>query len=151
MADATKPAELLLYEYLGEKIAQAVHGDPLFEIELHDTVYQPITKLRGVRISDSISTPAPDIGGGVKEYDLEVQIVCFVRVESADQKKRAEALQKVFEIQTEVCGLLFDDASLGGRVCDSFVGTSIRAYDRLDGNPYAVANIPLTINPSGEQ
>lgn len=145
-----KPAEILLFDFLSGAIAAAVPGDLLFELELHDTVHQKIQTLKGVRISDAVGTLAPEPGGGLKEYDVIIDLACFAKVEGKEKTQRQPAVVAVYELQREICQLLYDYPELGDRVCDTYVGKGMRGYDVFDGNPYAVANISLVINPSGE-
>ncbi len=147
---ADKPGEILLFDFLTELIDAAVPDDPLFQLELHDTIYQKITKENGLRISDAISDPAPERGGIVKEFDIKLQLVCFARVLGTDQKQRADALQKVYDIEMAIIQAFVDDnLSLGGRVCDLKIDSVPRSYDSFDGNPYAIALIPIVLNPTG--
>jgi hypothetical protein len=148
-----KPAEILLFDYLAECQNAAAVDDVIYPLDLHDTIYQAIKdkKPNGIRISDAVGDLAPEPGGGLKEYDVSVQIVCYAKVTGTDKKQRQDALITVFAIQRAVCQLLIDDQSLGNRVCDVLIKKSYRSYDVFDGGPYAVANIPVVINPSGEQ
>ena len=50
-----KPVEMHLYEFLTEQIAAVQPGGLLYDLELHDTIYQTIQTVRGVRISDAVS------------------------------------------------------------------------------------------------
>jgi hypothetical protein len=146
---ADKPVEILLFDFLKEKFDLAVPDEPLFQIELHDTMHQTITKLRGVRISEANGLLAPGPGGGVGEWDVELIVTCYAKVEGKDKTERQAALQASFDIHRAVAGLLFDDSSLGGRVCDVLLRKWGRGYDVFEGNPYAVVNQPLIMNPSG--
>lgn len=146
-----KPVEILLFDYLADAQAASAVDSVIYPLELHDTVYQTIKKDRGVRITDAVGDLAPEPGGGLKEYDVSVQIVCFAKVEGKDKKQRQEALVAVFAIQRAVVQLLLDDQSLGMRLCDVVIQKGVRGYDVLDGTPYAVANISILINPTGER
>lgn len=148
MPDLNQPSELLLFDFLEEQILAAVEGDVLFELELHDTVFQSIKTLRGIRISDAMGEMSPT-SDGIKEFGVELSIVCFARVEGKDKKARGPAMQAVWELEKEIYRLLFTHNTLGSRVCDVLPGKGFRSYDVLNGDPYAVANIPLTINPAG--
>lgn len=145
----SKPAEILLFEFLAEKIGSALPESVLFGLEVHDTVHQAITKLRGVRVSEANGAIAPGPGGVAGEWDVDLYLVCFAKVEGKDKKLRQDALAAAFDIQMAVAGLLFADQTLGGRVCDLVVRKWGRGYDVFEGNPYAVVNMPLLINPSG--
>lgn len=148
-----EPIEVSVFEFLDAAVNDAAVESPLEGIAVHDTVYRPIEKNQpnGVRISDCVSTIAPEPGGGMKEYDAELVLACFAKIEGADKKQRQDALKKVFEIQTAVIELLYSDGSLGGRVCDVLIRRSPRSFDVFEGNPYAVAMIPLVVNPSGSE
>jgi|GEM_PF-3532568 len=146
-----KPAEILLYEYLAEQIDAAVCGDVLYKAELHDTPYQRITGDRGVRISEAVSEFAPGPEMKPAEFDAAIIITCFSRVKGVEKTARQPALQDVFDLSAAVFALLTTDFTLGGRVCDLVVHESSRGYDTYNGEPYAVSNIPITINPSGTQ
>ncbi|MBV9242691.1 MAG: hypothetical protein JO314_11855 [Acidobacteria bacterium] len=144
-----KPAEILLFDYLTERIAAAAFGDTLFELELHDTVWQTIQTNRGIRISDAVSVLVPDSQGGMKEWDASLIITCYARVEGVDVKSRQPAVQAVFDIEQAVCDALYaNGGSLGGRVCALTINPATRGYDNLDSKAYATVNIPIVINPS---
>jgi hypothetical protein len=143
----TKPAEILIFEYLEERFNAAAQDDVLYGLELHDTIYQTITKDNGVRVSDASGGISPAAGGVIKEFDVTVVLVCFARVAGVEKTERQEAVQTVFDIQMAVAGLLYADSSLGGRVCDLKVLEGSRGYDTFHDDAYAVANIPVIVNP----
>jgi hypothetical protein len=145
-----KPSEILLYEFLRESFNALPQDHPLFEVELHDTVFQTIKTERGVRISEAVGDLSPGPEMVVKEYDVLVILTCYSRVTGKEKTDRQPALIDVFAIQKAVYSLLIDDSTLGGRVCDSMLLKGGRGYDVLEGEPYAVSNTPIVINPSGE-
>lgn len=144
-----QPVEILLFEFLTEAFAASAPDSVLYPLELHDTVYRSITKPAGVRISEAVGDLAPGPGGGLGEHDVDLILACFSRVAGKDKKERQDALQQVFDITIAVTGLLFADPSLGGRVCDVLIRRGSRGYDVFDEGVFAVANVPLLINPSG--
>ncbi|MCW5959268.1 MAG: hypothetical protein KIS76_03845 [Pyrinomonadaceae bacterium] len=144
-----KPAEVLLYEFLAEQFGAAVPDSLFWEIELHDTIYQKITRKRGARISDCSAAFSP-YGDAEKEFDAAIEVVVFSRVEGKNKSARQPALTDVFRLQRSIYTLIRNNGSLGGRVCDTVLLRGARGYDVYDGEPYAVASIPLIINPSGE-
>lgn len=146
-----KPVEILLFDFLAAAIAAAVPGDVIYELDLHDTVYQTIDAKqgRGIRISEAAGSLAPGPGGGLKECDVELIIVCYSRVTGREKTDRQPALIDVFATQQEVAKAIYEDPTLGGRVCDVIVGKGSRGYDVIDGEPYAAANVPILINPTG--
>lgn len=143
-----KPAEILLFDFLRERIDAAVPESPLFDLELHDTVYQTITKERGVRISEAVGdlSPGPD---SIREYDVELIVTCFSKVLGKNVKDRQPALISVFGIQKAVYEILLADSTLGDRVCDSLMRKGGRGYDVFEDGVFAVTNMPMIINPSG--
>lgn len=146
-----KPSEILLYEFLRESIDALPQDHTLFELEVHDTVFQPIKQHRGVRISDAVGDLSPGPEMVLKEYDVLLVITCYSRVIGTDKTQRQDALIDLFNIQREIYSLLVGDSTLGGRVCDSMLLKGGRGYDVLAGEPYAVSNTPIVINPSGER
>jgi hypothetical protein len=145
----SKPAEILLFDFLADAIGVAQAGSVLFDLELHDTVYQRITKGRGVRISESTGDFSHIGTGEIREYDVEVIVTCYSLVSGKAKQERQPALVDVFEIQKAIYTLIAGDYSLGSRVCDSLLRPGSRGYDVFEEGVYAVSNTPLIINPSG--
>ncbi len=144
-----KPAEILLFDFLAEKIEAALPDDVLFEVELHDTIYQQITTDRVVRISEVVGGFSPGPENVWKEWDVSITLVALARVQGQEKKERQPAITEVWELQRELYSLLTQDSTLGGRICDLVLRDGVRGYDELDSEPYAVVNIPVIINPSG--
>lgn len=144
-----KPVEISLFDFLTDKISASAVDSVIYGLELHDTIYQLITKSRGIRISDVVGSFSPAGTATESEYDVFISLSCFAKVEGKNQKARQPALTQVFDIQQAVYGLLRADASLGGRVCDSVLLRGARGYESLDSQPYAVAIIEMVINPTG--
>ncbi len=142
-----KPAEIVIFEFLSDSISSAPVDSPIYDCELHDTVYQTIRTKHCIRVSEAVSELAVDVTQEMKEFDAELVIAVCVKVEGKDKKERQASIQRLFEIQQAVTKLLTEDGTLGGRVCDSLVRRSFRGFDVLDGEPWAVANIPVVINP----
>lgn len=152
MSESIKPAEIALYDFLREKFDGAVEKNVLYQIALHDTIHQKLEKGSdyGVRIGEADSDFSVGEMDTIKEFDAYLMIVCFARVTGTDKSKRQEALQKVFEIHKAVIALLLESDSLGGRVCSLEILRGSRGYDSMNGEPYAVSNQPVVINPSGK-
>lgn len=147
----TKPAEVLLFEFLEAAIAAAAVDDVIYGLELHDTIFQTITKGRGLRISDTVGSFSPKGDMVESEYDVMITIAAFSKVMGQNQNARTPAMTDVFQIQQAVYALIRSDETLGGRVCDTLLRPGARSYDALDGSAFAVASIPLVINPSGQR
>jgi hypothetical protein len=144
-----KPAEILLFDFLAGELEAALPESPLFDLELHDTIFQSITRDRGLRISEAVGDFSPGPENEEKEYDVLVILVCFSRVKGQEDTLRQPALVDVFQIQKQIYSLLRLKSTLGDRVCDSLLKRGSRGYEMLNGEAYAVANVPLVINPSG--
>lgn len=142
-------AEHKLFTFLQGAIAAAGAEDPLHQMELHDTVHQVITRDRGLRIGDGRSQLAPKPDGTLGEFDAEVELTCFVRVAGTDKTERLAARDGVVDLAAAVATLFYDDATLGGRVCDLLSGTIEREFVSINGQPFAVARMSLVIDPSG--
>lgn len=138
-----------LFLFLQSAIAVAQSGEPLHGIELHDTEHQVITRDRGIRISDGRSQLAPKADGTLGEIDAEVELTCFVRVAGADKTERLAARDGAIDLAAAVAALFFADQTLGGRVCDLQLGAIRREFASINGQPFALARVPLTINPVG--
>jgi hypothetical protein len=138
-----------MYDFLAGELGAALPESPLFDLELHDTIYQSITRDRGLRISESVGDFSPGPENEEKEYDVLVILACWSRVDGQTTKDRQPALVDVYQIQKAVYGLIRNQSTLGGRVCDSLLRKGSRGYEDLSGKAYAVANIPVIINPSG--
>lgn len=146
-----KPVEVLLFEFLEQKISESGSDEAIYGLELHDTIYQPIRKDRGLRISDTVGHFSPNGLMEENEYDVFVTVAAYSKVKGQDQQARQPAMTDVFIVQQATYTLLRGDSTLGGRVCESLLRQGARSYDTFDGEAYAVAIIPLVINPSGQR
>jgi hypothetical protein len=142
-------SEHQLYFFLQAAIGAALTDDPLHGIELHDTEHQVITRDRGLRIGDGRSQLAPRADGTLGEFDAQVELTCFVRVAGSDKTERLSARDGVIELAAAVAARFFADQTLGGRVCDLQIGAIRREFASINGQPFALARVPLTINPTG--
>ena len=139
-------------EFIEEAINAAQAGDPLHGADLHDTVYLKITKDYGVRIGDCESSISLLPGGGAEEFDADVTLVFYSRVIGQDKSQRKAARNQARSLALAVASLFLIDPSMGGRVRDCILGRLKRGYDSLaDADSYAVGNLPLTVNFTGQQ
>lgn len=138
-----------LFLFLQSAIVGSPDGDPLHDAELHDTEHQVITHDRGIRIGDGRSQLAPNADGSLAEFDAEVELTCFVRVAGTDKTERLTARDGVIDLAAAVARLFYNDQTLGGRVCDLQIGPIRREFASINGQPFALARMPITINPSG--
>jgi hypothetical protein len=137
-------------EFLQEGVTAALEGNSLVGAEVNDTVYTEIGDY-GYRIGDCVSDVAPLPGGeGMEEFDARLTLVCFARVAGADQRDRKAARTKARELMLAACKLFFDDTTMGDRVRDVLVGRCRRGFDVEGDIVYAVANVPLVVNGTGQ-
>lgn len=145
----SETAEKSLYDFLKD---QAPNGVLLKQADIHDSEYQRFSKDKalGVRIGTSFGTPGPD-AGGVKEWDVCLLLICYARVPGGvTAPDRADPREQATQLAHEVCGLLYEDSSLGGRVCVIQPKRIMRDWDKADkAQTFAVVNIPVVIDPSG--
>lgn len=144
-----EPVEDKTFDFLEESINAAVSGETLFELELHDTIFQKINNDAGIRIGDAESDFAPNQGDELQEYDAILTLVIYSKILGANKTERSAARKRAFEISRAVAKLFFDDFRMNNRVCDSRVLTAVRGWDSLNSAPYAVVNMPIVFNESG--
>ena len=146
------PIEIKVFDFFDDVITAAIDGDPLFGVQLHDTVYQTIVRTgdrvtdRVIRIGEAESEIVP-CGLDWEEKDVHLVLVIAVRIQGADKTERQDALTDLVNLFRVVSELIDQDRTLGDRVHDLQAEPAPRGYDVFDGDPYAVVNIPLVINP----
>jgi hypothetical protein len=133
-------------------IESSEEGSPLFGVEIHDTVYEPITADAGIRIGDCQSDLAPTRGfTEITEFDAALTVVFYARIAGMDKSDRQAARNQVRNLVMATAKLFFEDPTLGGNARDCIVGRLKRGYDAIkDGEPYAVGNLPLVVNYTGQ-
>ncbi len=143
--------ETAIYGALAAAIAAAEDGDPLFEAELHDTLYARVSKLHGVRVGDVDAELAPSPGGDVvEEFNATLILQCFARVQGETAAARAAARDKATTIAHDVAKIFFDDPTLEGNVRDAIVAGLTRGWATVQSTPYAVAVVHLAVNETGQ-
>jgi hypothetical protein len=145
-------AEKALFEFFTERIAAAMQGTTLYNLELHDTVYRSIKTDRGLRIGTAVRTLAPANDDLRKELDARLPLAVFSRVLGVDKPEgRLAALESVIEIASAVCQELENFANLGDRVCDTFIEPEVPVdFDTINSDVFAVAEIWVIVNPTGK-
>jgi len=146
----SEPVENLTFTFLEEKLNAAQNGEILFGLDLHDTIWKKIENDNGVRIGDAESDFAPNVENLLQEFDAVLTLVCFAKILGTNKSERAEARKKVFQISQAVAQLFHDDHTMSGRVCDSRILGAVRGWDSINSHPYAVVNMPIVFNESGE-
>ncbi|HEV7374485.1 MAG TPA: hypothetical protein VGN95_07200 [Pyrinomonadaceae bacterium] len=140
-------------DFIQGAVDVAVEGDALFNAAVKDD-YQTIKDDEdfGVIIGECTADLAPMPGGAMAEWDALLTIVCFARVVGVDKTERKAARNKARELMLAVAGLFFGDPMMNGQVRDSQVLRCRRGFDSITrAEPYAVANLPLIVNSTGQQ
>jgi hypothetical protein len=139
-----------LHEFLQEAVDAAEEGHTLHGAENHDTVYTSIGEF-GYRIGDCNAdvAPLPD-GEGMDEFDARLFLICFARVAGQDKTERKAARAKARALHLAAGQLFFGDTTMGGRVGDVLMKRGRRGFDLENDDVYAVVNIPLLINGTGQ-
>lgn len=141
--------ETALYTVLAAAIAAAEPGDPLFEAEVHATLYERITKPFGVRIGDASFDLSPAPGGAIEEFDILGMVQIFARADSDNPAVITAARERVREMVIAVAQLLFDDVTLGGEVNDSRILGGQRGWANVQTIRHSVAELHLIANETG--
>ncbi len=144
------PVEDLTFDFLEEKFAAAPNDSILKNLALHDTLFQKMEGDAGVRISDAESDFSINTENEIQEYDATLTLVCFAKIEGANKTERRAARRQAFQISKAVARLFFDDEKMNGRVCRSRLLPAVRGFDSINSKPYAVVNMPIVFNESGE-
>ena len=140
------------FEFLEEAVAAVALDNALQGIEVHETVYQTIKTDRGVRVGNGESQLAPLPGGGaIEEFDCLLSLVCYSRVIGADKTDRVMARDQAMDIAKAVSMLFLTDPSMGGRVRDSRVLKARRGFDSIGSQPFAVCELQMVVNETGQQ
>lgn len=147
---SVNPIEISTYDFLKGKFDTAPDDSILKGLELHDTVYKKIETAEGVRIGNGVSDFSLNPEQELQEYDAVLIIVCYSLIGGADKTDRSAAVIRSFQISKAVAQLFIDDETMGGRVCRSRLLTAARDFDSINSKPYAVVNLPIVFNETGE-
>lgn len=131
-----------IFLFLEETVAAAGVDDPLDGSAVHPNFYIRISTERGIRIGDSIADIAPR-GGEFKEFNVAFPVQIFVRVDGEDFTAARETVRAM---GLKVAGAMFDDPTLGGRVCDARIVTASRSWAKVSATPYAVQILQIIID-----
>lgn len=144
--------EVQVQEWLESLVATAGSGDALYQVDVLDTAFDPITRPKSVMIGPAEGELAPSPAGArADEYGAEVTLILMARVESRAAAKFKEAREAVITMAQAVAFAAFYDGQLGGRVRDSLPGRLRRTFTPHDGQTFAVGNLPLYVNVAGQQ
>ncbi|HRH40391.1 MAG TPA: hypothetical protein PKY82_02015 [Pyrinomonadaceae bacterium] len=139
--------ETALYNFFNTRALAAVSPSPLAGLSVLPTDYSHKTDFCLV-IGNCNSVFSPGPGGETKEYNGRILLQILKKVsDDVESAEYVEAREKVRHASLEVAGLLFDFSTLDGNVCDVQVEDGFRDYAEVKGNYYAIAIIPVIVNP----
>ena len=141
--------ETALFNALKAAIEAAEEDDPLFEVELKSSIYDPFSETKVIRIGDSNADLAPESGGAVQEFDVlgQVEILAKPGGDSPDDYNDAREMVRLMTIA--VAQVLVDDPTLNGGVHDSRILGGVRAWGNYKGQRHAAAKLNLIANETG--
>jgi len=141
--------ETAIYTALAAAIAAAAEGEALFAAELHNTIYEPITKPFGLRVGDTNCDLAPGPGGPVEEWDVLGMVQIFALVNGDTAEAQIAAREKVRALGLKTAEVLLADTTLGHTVNDSRILGGERGWANVQGSRYAAAHLHLIANETG--
>jgi hypothetical protein len=143
----------LVFDFLKAEIeAIEDESDLLFGSQILEDQYKEMTKDKGIRVGKLLKArPAPNSGQtGIEFSDVLIVLIVFVRIERGQKQERAPYSEKSFAIAERLALLIFDNPTLGERVNSARPIDMPELMDDTDNSPYAVTNIFLLINETGQ-
>lgn len=146
------------YSFLQERVAAAPAGSPRAGIEVLPDEFAEIRKEKGVRIGDMLTARvAPKRAyEGVEHLDCVLVLIVYRAVARADRQARQAYRDEVIALAEDLALLFFLEPDMRvlqtgeARVQNSRPLLLPRTSDNLDGKTYAVANIQLVVNETGQ-
>lgn len=129
----------------------ATSGNILRNAQILDSKWQEITEDKGIVISNAEWDFSPGAGGDLQLYDALMIVGFFYRIPGADTSERAMARDKCFEMAKAFAAAIFNDFTLGGRVCDAQVLRLVDGMDNTNSDSFAIINLPVILNPTGNR
>lgn len=139
--------ETILYNFFTAKVAAAVNPSSLVGLSVLPTQYSHKTEFCLV-IGNCASAFSPGPGDEMKEFNGRILLQILQKIsDDVEAAEYVEAREKVREASLEITRLLFDFNSLDGNACQVEVEDGFRDYAEVKGNYYAIAIIPVVVNP----
>lgn len=139
------------HDFLKDAIEAAAGGDALHGTRIDDTVYEDITGVDyGIRIGDCDADCAPTDEDVMEEFDAKLTVVFYARITDNDVASRKAARTLARQLWLQTARLFWADTTMGGRVRDVLVRRARRGYDTENGTVYAIVNMPLLVNGTGQ-
>lgn len=148
------PASIPLREPVRAAISATIRG-----LEVLPDEFAQIRSTRGVRVGEAIAhRVAPSFDGTeLEHFDAVVVLIVYLAVARVDRSAaRASYREEVLAISNALGVLILAEPDLRRlaegtpRVNNSRPLSVPRGSDNVDGQPYAVANVQLVVNESGD-
>jgi len=139
-----------LYNFLHERVVSINdQANACFEVEVLDTASEPSEGDFGIMFGDCVSSVAPNRGATqMLRFDIETVLVAYVFI-GDDEEKRAAKRDRAEAMGLEISLWFHHDMTMGGRVRNSRAIDLVDDYFEGARGLYAVANIPVRINETG--
>lgn len=148
---AGKSPSTIVYEFAEAVVSAAGIGTILEDAEVLDSAYQEITKDFGIVVSNSEFDLSPGQGNVVSIFDSLIIIGFYYRISGLDTTNRAEARDKCFQMAEAFSQAVYNDMSLGNRVCDCLLLRATDGMKNTNADSFAIINLPIILNPTGER
>lgn len=122
--------------------------DPLYQAQVADSAFEKMTEDRGIVVSNAEWSFAPQ-SASIAMQDALVIIGFWVRIAGTDESSRADERNTCYLMARSVAAAIYDDISLGSRVCDCLLSRAVDGTKSIGSETYAVINLPITLNPTG--
>lgn len=148
----TKSPSTVLYEFLQSLVDAAPAGSILFGAEVLDSRWQEITSDKGLVVSNAEWEATPGDPMQQKVFADALLIIGFYRrISSNDTSERRATRDECFAMSATVASAIYNDMSLGNRVCDALLLRAVDGDKSDTSDSYSIINQPIILNPSGSR
>lgn len=144
-----KSPSSILVEFANEFVAAAESGSIEEGAQVLDSKNQRLEEDKGIVVSNAEWTFSPSSENIEKFFDALLIVGFYYRIPSDDGTEWAIPRDKCFELAQAFSQALFDDQTLGERVCDFNMLRLVDGQDNANSNDYAIINLPIILNPTG--
>lgn len=147
-----KSPSSLVFDFLTDVVGGVTDSAALlYQAEILDSRSQKMTKDRGIVVSNS-QFDLPVRGQTDRTFsDALVVIAFWVHINAKDLTARMPHRDQCFEMARYVADKINEgNYSLGNRVCDSTIERVTDGIRNVTSTEYAVINMPLILNPTGD-
>lgn len=135
--------------FAAEIVAAAAEDAVLENAAVLDSKSQLIETKKGIVVSNAEYELAPKQENVISLFDALVIVGFFYEIDGTEPDDRAAARDKCFELAEAFAQAVYDDMSLGNRVCDCLLLRAVDGWDNSTGDTFAIINLPIILNPTG--